>query len=194
MQIIKLNLPLSVMYRMKLKIKFLVVSLFLNSVIAYSIPRTSDPVLKHEFKIKDLSLISKKKGIYIGYERGLYDVVGFGGELQRKKMAIKGAKIDAFSLGFNYNFKNNILGYDFSYWHKDGIIGLTYGADVVAISDFKAFNFGVSPTIGFRFSGFHLQTGYKFMAKKSGLNSNNLFIRLRFTIHKSTERDLKTHK
>ena len=60
-------------------------------------------------KFKDASLITKKRGVYLGYERGLYDVAGFGMEFQRKKMAIKEINTQAFLFGVNYNFKYNIF-------------------------------------------------------------------------------------
>jgi hypothetical protein len=150
----------------------------------------SDPAVKFSPGIKDASLITKKRGVYIGYERGLYDVIQFGMEFQRKKTAIKESNTNAFCFGFGYNLKQNILGYDFSYWHKQGKVGLTYGVDFLMLTDFKKMNIGIAPVVGFRFSGFHLQTGYKFMSTKSnGVESNNFFIRLRFTIHKKTDRD-----
>ena len=142
------------------------------------------------FGLKDASIITKKRGVYIGYERGLYDVLQFGMELQRKKMAIKEINTNALCFGFGYNLKYNILDYSISYWHKQGTFGLTYGADVIFLTDFKKSNFGIAPVFGFRFSGFHLQTGYKFLSKaKTDVESNNFFIRLRFTIHKKTDRD-----
>lgn len=142
------------------------------------------------FGLKDASLITKKRGVYIGYERGLYDVLQFGMEFQRKKTAIKEINTNALCFGFGYNLKYNILGYDISYWHKQGTFGLTYGADAFMVTDFKKMSLGIAPVIGFRFSGFHLQTGYKFISSKTnGVEANNFFIRLRFTIHKETDRD-----
>ena len=147
------------------------------------------------FGFKDASLITKKRGVYIGYERGLYDVLQFGMEFQRKKTAIKEVNTNALCFGFGYNLKHNILDYSVSYWHKQGTFGLTYGADAIFLTDFKNSNFGIAPVIGFRFSGFHLQTGYKFLPKgKEDVEANNFFIRLRFTIHKETDRDFNWRK
>ena len=147
------------------------------------------------FGIKDASIITKKRGVYIGYERGLYDVLGFGMEFQRKKMAIKEINTNALCFGFGYNLRHNILSYDISYWHKQGTFGLTYGADAIFLTDFSKMNLGIAPVIGFRFSGFHLQTGYKFLPKgKEEVESNNFFIRLRFTIHKETDREFNWKK
>lgn len=144
----------------------------------------------HSFKLKDASLITKKRGVYLGYERGLYDVAGFGMEFQRKKMAIKEINTQAVLFGVNYNIKHNLLGYDISYWRKDGVIGLTYGTDAIMVTDFKKMSLGLAPVVGFRFSGFHLQTGYKFLSNRSGgIEANKFFIRLRFTIHKKTDRE-----
>lgn len=145
--------------------------------------------------LKDASLITKKRGVYIGYERGLYDVLQFGMEFQRKKTAIKEINTNALCFGFGYNLRHNILDYTVSYWHKQGTFGLTYGADALFLTDFKKSNFGIAPVVGFRFSGFHLQTGYKFLPKgKEDVESNRFFIRLRFTIHKETDRDFNWKK
>lgn len=138
------------------------------------------------------SLITQKRGVYLGYERGLYDVLEFGMEFQRKKLAIKKSNNHALAIGFNYNMRHNVLGYSATYWHLKGIYGLTYGGDVLFVTDFKNSDFGVAPVIGFRFSGFHLQTGYKFLVNGGSIaEANKFFIRLRFTLNKKTDRDLK---
>jgi len=146
----------------------------------------------YPFKLKDVKLITKKRGVYFNYERGLYDVGGVGMEFQRKKLAIKHTNNHAYGFGFNYNVKYNILGYEAHYWHLKGVYGLTYGGDVFFFTNFSNSDGGIAPTVGFRFSGFHLQTGYKFLINGGEkMEVNRFFLRLRFTLNKKTDRDLR---
>ena len=54
-------------------------------------------------------------------------------------------------MGFNYNFKYKVLGYDAGYWIKPHRVGLTYGANLVFRTNFDQSKIGVAPVVGFKF-------------------------------------------
>lgn len=137
-------------------------------------------------------MIVSKTGLYFGYEHGHYRQLETGIELRRKKISGNGQHINALMLGMNYQLKNNILGYDFGYYHKNGVAGFTYGFDIFAQTDFRQLQPAISPTIGFMFAGFHLQSGYKFTSHPvESIPVNTFFIRLRYTIVKNTDRKIR---
>ena len=123
----------------------------------------------------------RKSGPYFGLQRGLYLVPEFGGELQWKKVKLLNPITNALHVGFNYNFKYNILGYDMGYWFKTGRLNLTYGANLVYRTDFTYDKIGFAPVLGFKFTQFHLQTGYHFLTPTHpSINTNKFFVSLKF--------------
>lgn len=149
-------------------------------------------LLKAEDRIKDVKLITHKTGPYIGFSKGRVDYLEFGAEYQRKRNKLKGSVINAVSFGFGYSFRHEYLNYTLSYWRKVGAFGLTFGVDGFGQTNFDRMTWGVSPTIGFRLLGFHLQSGYQFYQDTNyGMTTNQFFVRLRFTFIKNTERNLK---
>ena len=89
-------------------------------------------------KKKPLVEISvKKSGPYFGLQRGKYTVPEIGVERQWKQIRLRNPHTHAAHLGFNYNFKYNILGYDMGYWFKTQRLGLTYGGNIFFSHQFR---------------------------------------------------------
>lgn len=150
-------------------------------------------VSKPKFGIWDIKL--KKTGPYFGYARGKFDTFELGVEHQIKKIRIKKPPTHAFHLGFNYNFKQHLMGYELGYWFRDGRLGLTYGGDFVLRTDFDNSRVGLGPAIGYKILAFHLQTGYHFLTKNAAMpETNTFFIRLRFTLIKERDWDFDRKK
>lgn len=131
-----------------------------------------------------------KSGPYIGVQRGSYWVGELGAELQWKRIKLKTALTHGVHTGINYNFTNNILGYDLGYWIKPSRLGLTYGGNLILRTDFNQNAFGFTPCVGYKFFGFHAQTGYQFLTNSKQFNGvNTFFISLRFVLinHRDTK-------
>jgi hypothetical protein len=65
---------------------------------------------------------------------------------------------------------------------------MTYGFEISGVTNFKEIQPTFSPLIGFKISGFHIQSGYKFIYPVlSDISSNTFFFRIRFTINQHTE-------
>ncbi len=140
-----------------------------------------------------LEIKVKKTGPYFGYARGKVDAFELGVERQYKKIKIVRPITHGVHLGFDYNFKNHVLGYQMGYWVKEGRLGLTFGGDLVFRTDFSENRFGGGPCIGYRLLGFHLQTGYHLLSKADSFtNTNDFFIRLRFTIVNERDWDVNS--
>jgi hypothetical protein len=132
----------------------------------------------------------KKLGPSFGYERGRYNFFEIGGEFRWKKIQLKNSFTQALHAGFNYNFWDNVLGFDAGYWIKPQRIGLTYGADALFKTDFTNSRPGIAPVLGYQFLWLHLQTGYAFYPSRvSTMEINTFFIRLRVML--INERDVK---
>lgn len=139
------------------------------------------PWLTNPFKKKGLDVTIKKNGPYFGLQRGKYTVLELGVVRQWKQVKVKTAETQALHMGFNYNFKYNVLGYDFGYWIKPSRIGLTYGGNFVFRTDFNESRVGIAPVIGYKLFGFHLQTGYHFLTPATDfIETNRFFVSLRF--------------
>ena len=130
-----------------------------------------------------------KNGPYFGLQKGKFIVVGIGGERQWKDLQFRKPKTHALNIGFNYDFSNNVLGYDLGYWHKPSNIGLTYGASLLLRTDFTNTKIGFAPVLGYKIWQFHIQTGYQFLLKSSSnyFITNKLFIDLRFVLINNTK-------
>lgn len=135
---------------------------------------------------------SKKMGPYVGFQKGKYHLIEFGGEFQHKQIKLKHPITNAIRFGTNYDFKESVLGFDLAYWRQQARLGLTYGLIASHRTNFETSRVGVAPVIGFRFMQFHLQTGYTFYGKaESFTNINRFFIALKFTLVNKRDIDFK---
>lgn len=170
---------------MKTKINFLVVSLLIVFA-SYS---------QHLQILSSIDLPkvrSTKSGPYIGFQKGKYNLIEFGGELQHKKITLTHPKTNAFRFGMVYDFKENNLGFDLAYWRQQARLGLTYGLTVSHRTNFTNTKLGIAPTLGFRFTQLHLQTGITFYTHEPNLkNINIFFIALKFTLINKRDIDIK---
>ena len=130
-----------------------------------------------------------KNGPYFGIQKGRFIVAELGGERQWKDYQLKKPKTHALNLGFNYDFTNNVLGYDIGYWYKSSNVGMTFGSSILLRSDFTHTQLGFTPIIGYKFWQLHAQTGYQFLLKTSSnsFETNKLFISLRFVLINNTK-------
>jgi hypothetical protein len=142
-------------------------------------------------RLIDASLNVVKTGPYIGLQQGKYLVLELGAERQWRKIRLLKAQTHALHIGFNYNFKYNVLGYDVGYWWRPSRLGLTYGGNLFFRTDFDSPKVGFAPVIGYKFWWLHLQTGYHFMARANEYETNTFFISLRFGIINDRNFDFK---
>lgn len=132
-------------------------------------------------KIEFKKLYVLKSGSYIGLQQGKYQAIEFGQELQWKRIKLKNSRAYAGNFGFDYDFKERIIGFKTGLWFKKGKFNLTYGVNAVFRSNFSEERYGIGPAIGFKILGFHLQTGYNFLSKSTNFNNTDkLYISLRF--------------
>jgi hypothetical protein len=124
----------------------------------------------------------KKTGPYIGWQQGKYAALEFGGERQWKQIKLRDPITHAAHMGFNYNFRQNVLGFDIGYWVKPHRLSLTYGANLFLRTDFDRNKVGLAPVLGFKFWILHLQSGYQIMSAPKEINTNTFFISLRIGI------------
>ncbi len=131
-----------------------------------------------------------KAGPYFGVQRGAYWVGEAGGEFQWKTIKLRKSMTQGIHTGANYNFSQNVLGYDLGYWIKPSRIGFTYGTNLIMRTDFTTTRGGIAPFIGYKIYGFHIQTGYQFFKNSQSFDGvNTFFLSLRFVIvnHRSTK-------
>ncbi|SFT89714.1 hypothetical protein SAMN05216474_3020 [Lishizhenia tianjinensis] len=148
---------------------------------AFSLTFAQDRKLFEQKKKPLLSV--RKTGPYIGLQQGRYRQLEFGAEMQFKQVKLIHPKTHAVNMGFDYNFKENVLGYSAGYWFKKGRLNLTYGGSIALRSNFEETRFGIGPAIGYKFLPLHLQTGYMFLTpSESFTNTNHLYISLRFVL------------
>ena len=120
------------------------------------------------------------------------DVYGNGFKFIKEKwkdLQFRKPKTHALNIGFNYDFSNNVLGYDLGYWYKPSNIGLTYGASLLLRTDFTNTKIGFAPVLGYKIWQFHIQTGYQFLSKArtNFFTTNTLFIDIRFVLINNTK-------
>lgn len=133
-----------------------------------------------------------KYGPYIGYQRGLYNNIEFGGEYQWKKMKLIKPYTHTIHGGFNYNLYNNVLGYEVGYWFKQGRMNLTYGANFIYRTNYVNNAVGITPVLGFKFSQIHLQTGYNFLTRDpKSIFSNDFFVSIRIVFIQNRDFDVE---
>lgn len=136
-----------------------------------------------------------KSGPYFGLQRGKYTVLEIGAERQWKKVRLKLPVTHAAHLGFNYNFKYNMLGYDMGYWYRPHRIGLTYGGNLFMRTNFDNTRVGIAPVIGYKIWLLHFQTGYHFMGRlPENFETNRFFVSLRIGIINDRDVDFDWRK
>ncbi len=143
---------------------------------------------------KDLKVISNSYGPIIGLQRGKYTFIEIGAEYHWRKIRLKNPKIYSVGGNFEYNFGHNLLGYKLGFWTKQNRVDLTYGANIMYLTDFTYGKVGISPTLGFRLIGFHIITGYNFTLGNEALQYNTLHIALRYFIPSENKLKIKKSK
>ena len=141
-----------------------------------------------------LKINVKKTGPYFGLQQGKYLAPEVGVERKWKRIRLLNSVTHAAHMGFNYNFKYQVLGYDAGYWVKPHRIGLTYGANLFFRTNFDRGKIGLAPVVGFKFWLLHLQTGYHFMMCPKDFETNTFFISLRIGIINDRDIDFKRKK
>ena len=132
---------------------------------------------------KPLDISVRKVGPYFGYELGQTHIIEFGSELMFKTISLRKASVHGLHFGFNYGWEEPAMGFETGYWYKQGSLNMSFGASLVVRTNFDETRYGVSPMIGYRLFGFHLQAGYHFLTPAVEFtNTNTFFIRLRFTL------------
>jgi len=174
-----------------LKSKFFFLVLLLSQVASGQSLMTNNLVNASAMKWELPKITVTKSGPYLGLQKGLYNVLEFGMEGQYKRVKLVKPVTHAGHMGFNFNFKRNVLGYDVGYWFKVGRLNLTYGANLVYRSNFTENRLGFAPVIGYKIWQLHLQTGYHFLGKlPDDFETNTLFISLRFVLINSRHVDI----
>ena len=142
---------------------------------------------------KDLSMRTVTFAPYLEAEKGKHLLFELGFEAQVKKLQFKGSRAHGISGGLNYDFKNSNFGYDLGYWFKPNLIGFTFGGNFGFRSDLSSTSsFGIAPTMGFQFWMLHAQAGfYLWTQKPSIMNTNTVFVALKFAPVYSKKRSLK---
>jgi hypothetical protein len=176
---------------MKSKSKFSIALLFLIGNLNF----TFSQYLQSSGMFELPKVKSTKSGPYFGYQRGKYDVFELGGEIQFKKEKLKNPITNAYSFGTNYNFSENVLGFDARYWYQHARLGLTYGLFLSHRTNFNESRFGIAPAIGFRMLQFHVQTGYTLYTPSQTFEElNTFFIALKFTLINKRDYDVDRKK
>lgn len=171
--------------------KFLLVFCFLIGN-KFTFSQSSNALLLSASKMDFPKVKSQKSGPYIGFQKGKYDLIEFGAELQLKKITLTRPTTNAFRFGTNYDFRSSVLGFDAAYWRQQTRLGLTFGAIFSHRTNFDVSRIGFAPVIGFRLLQFHLQTGYTFYTKVTDFDEvNRFFIALKFTLINKRDIDVK---
>lgn len=159
-------------------------NLFLLCFVLFtSLVKAQDIQFQHKLDLSDVELDVNKFGPYIGWQQGKYSSVEFGAEYQHKNIKWIRPSTHSFHFGFNYNFNNNLLGYDLGYWYKVGRLNLTYGANAIFRTDYTQNAIGFAPVIGYKIGQLHMQTGYNFLSSTTkNFPCNTFFMKLRFVL------------
>lgn len=139
------------------------------------------------FEKKNMTIV--KNGPYFGLQKGKFIIAELGGERQWKELQFRKPKTHAVNIGLNYDFTNNVLGYDLGYWYKSTNVGFTFGGSLLLRTDFNNTRIGFTPVIGYKIWQLHAQTGYQLLSNKpaTSFEANNLFISLRFVLINNTK-------
>lgn len=158
--------------------------LFLFCLNAFVVD-AQDVFFQKKMDLKDVELDIHKFGPYLGLQLGKFSSVELGVEYQHKNVKLINPTTYSVHAGFNYNFSNNLLGYDIGYWHKIGRLNLTYGANAIFRTDYTTNAFGIAPVIGYKIGQLHFQTGYNFLSRTpTSFLCNTFFMSIRFVLVK----------
>jgi hypothetical protein len=157
--------------------------------------------MSYEQKSQVRKLYQHNRGIILGYQRGVSNLIELGGEAHWRKMSLRKPRITGANINMEYDFINHVVGYKAGMWMKQGRINFTYGANLAYFTDFKGnHRYGINPAIGFRLAGFHLINGYNITTGDAELDEiNTLYLSLRyyfplenkFTWDRKTQRKIK---
>jgi hypothetical protein len=142
-------------------------------------------------------LYQRNHGAIIGIQRGGATSFEMGYEGHWRKLSLFKPHITGATANMEYNFADNIMGYKAGMWMKRGRVNLTYGGNLVYFNDFKGSSkYGLGPSVGFRFAGFHFINGINLMAGDKELKANTLHASLRyyFPVENKFTWDRKTMK
>lgn len=172
-----------------MKIRFLFFAFFLltwlSAAQAQYLPASQSFWEPESSELFSAKLRQRNFGAILGVQRGKYTFFEFGAEHHWRTISLKNPRIYALSANAAYNPGQNVLGYNASFWMKKGRVNLTYGFNTAYYTDFTHARYGGGPMVGFRLLGFHLNTGYNFLAgnrtEGQGLTKvNPLYISLRY--------------
>lgn len=178
-----------------MKTKFLLLLAVFSLSGVFSVPAAgtayAQPATVSTLSVIDLPTLKvRRSGPYIGLQQGKYNLFELGGEIQFKKAKLIRPTIHGFRFGLNYDIKNEVLGYEAGYWYQHSRVGLTYGILLSYRTNFDHGRIGLAPALGFRFTQFHLQTGYHFLSASTAFKEcNTFFIALKFVLINKRKRD-----
>lgn len=151
------------------KVKILLLFLLIGCVYA-------KPFEMEKFRWPKYVVTKNSTGVILGIERGKYTFFEMGVERHWKKFKLRKSPTFAINANMEYDFTNNVLGYNAAAWLKVGRVNLTYGINLNHITDFTNTRFGLGPQIGFRVLGFHIVNGYNFyFIGDNTVKANNTF-------------------
>jgi hypothetical protein len=126
-------------------------------------------------------LFQRNHGAIIGLQKGAGTSFELGYEAHWRKISLLKPHIIGASSNLEYNIANNVMGYKAGVWMKRGRINLTYGGNIVYFTDFKGLNkYGIGPSVGFRFAGFHFTNGLNLLTGDKEFKANTLYASIRY--------------
>ncbi|MDB4195753.1 hypothetical protein OAA49_00950 [Flavobacteriales bacterium] len=135
---------------------------------------------------KDPLVKITKSGPYLGFQYGKYKNLELGYELQRKAVKLVKPTTHAINIGLDFNFIESVMGLNLGYYQKKGRLDFTYGFALLYRTDFRESRIGISPKVGYKLYGFHLQGGINLLTPNKDFTNNNLFYAsLKFVIIKN---------
>ncbi len=157
--------------------------LYFLLIFASSFSQAQHLSFHNKFDLSDIELDVHKIGPYLGLQQGKFSSIEFGAEYQHKNVKLIRPTTYSLHFGFNYNFSNNLLGYDLGYWYKAGRFNLTYGVNAIFRTDYTNNAIGFAPVVGYKVGQLHLQTGYNFLSRTNPhFPCNSFFMTIRFVL------------
>ena len=167
----------------------LILALFFSLLAMISFSQKKESMWQN---LRDTKINISKSGPYVGLQKGQFMNLEIGYEYQWKKVKLVKPKTNSLHLGISYNYFNNVLGYEFGYYNKTGRANFTYGINSIYLTDFVHNRIGITPVIGYKFFGFHLQAGYNLLTPVANFKKvNSPFLSLRFFILNKRDIDIK---
>lgn len=180
--------------------KFIVIlfSCFISSSLLAQTSIDLNPFNNNKDKKKDTKkLYQKNHGAIIGIQKGAGTAFEMGYEMHWRKMSLFNPHISGATANMEYDFGNHLIAYKAGMWMKQGRINLTYGGNLVYFNNFNGMSkYGIGPSVGFRFAGFHFVNGFNMLAGDKDLKVNTLYTSLRyyFPVDNKFTWDRKTRK